>query len=146
MSIFSLIAVIVFFQACPAFSAGAPRYRLEKSAVARLNQDRDLVDHTRKMLEQLIILRLDSTDKNELDKINNKIREIENNSQICPICLDELRFQKYIISSSCGHLYCSDCFESRELAEVEVCPMCRSEDWRMDTAEVTYPGIQENFQ
>ncbi len=73
--------------------------------------------------------------KAQLEKTKTELSNLESDTQ-CPLCMDCLFEKGKIISPSCGHLHCKDCFKRLFISSSEsnpaaasdpVCPLCRGE-------------------
>ena len=64
-----------------------------------------------------------------LFQVRIKIREIKEQSNKCPICMDSMQNKK-VCTTACGHKFCSGCYHAvlaKELTNKSEakCPMCR---------------------
>lgn len=81
------------------------------------------------LIEELKATRMERA---ELVAKCHEIERLKENEWVCSICLDDRnmisRTRRQLISTSCGHIFCSDCFSSITRAEEQSsCPTCRKE-------------------
>ena len=75
--------------------------------------------------------------KKEFDEINriyNYLKDTINSirikeSEICPICLDEINHENNLTVSQCGHKFCSDCISeyTSDKGNIIKCPKCNTQ-------------------
>ncbi|MEO5970512.1 MAG: RING finger protein [Bdellovibrionia bacterium] len=88
---------------------------------------------------QLVWMKQLAEDKKLVESMNSThthldhkdLKDLSEQRQECPICLEKLQDVRNIIVSKCGHLFCVDCFDSAtsDPTHDTICPLCRKEDW-----------------